>query len=129
MNVFRGLVFVGGVVVAVAASACARPAESLEDEAVPETVDMLDEQDEGTSYNGWTQTAQAWADYCAYDTPSMAHTLSRSYGDSTRGGGACHPAKRSRARSSSAASLAGARPSSATRRAYRAWRGALSWFA
>jgi hypothetical protein len=65
--------------------ACA--AEPEVTESVPEsTLDRLEEQDIGGGYNGWTQGVFAFSEGSSI---YVEHTLSRSSGDTTRGGGAC----------------------------------------
>jgi hypothetical protein len=64
-------------------------AQELESGEAPEaTSDLLDLRDEGTSYNGWSQNP-----FYSHSYSSNSHTwgiaFSRSYGDSTRGGGTC----------------------------------------
>jgi hypothetical protein len=76
-----------GAVFAASVSACA--AEPLHDREAPETtLESLDEADQGTSYNGWSQSVYASYNWCM-SVGSFDHTLSRSSGDSTRGGGGC----------------------------------------
>jgi hypothetical protein len=67
--------------------ACAAPTTS-EADAPEAALDSVSEQDEGASYNGWTQVGGG-----SYGLDSgswgFSHVLQRSYGDNTRGGGAC----------------------------------------
>jgi hypothetical protein len=51
--------------------------------------DALDTSDYGTSYNGWTQYLFSQYDVCGVNQNYIQHTMGRSYGDATRGGGAC----------------------------------------
>jgi hypothetical protein len=54
--------------------------------------DDLDLRDQGTSYNGWTQSISGSTFfYSAYGDWSFTanHTMTRTSGDATRGGGAC----------------------------------------
>jgi hypothetical protein len=76
---------------AVAVSACAAepaPEDEGAEATLPE-LDSLAEQDVGASWNGWTQNTIAG--YCidiAWQQWAY-HELVRSYGDNSRGGGAC----------------------------------------
>jgi hypothetical protein len=87
MNAFHRVVvsFIVGAGVALSACASETPAE---DDAPLALNDAIDPRDEGTSYNGWTQFADAYYDQCAslYGVRSI---LTRSSGDWTRGGGVC----------------------------------------
>jgi hypothetical protein len=71
---------------AIALTACT--AEPSGSEAPDAVLDSLDESDEGASWNGWTQSHSGWL-YAYLSFTQVSHTLSRSFGDNTRGGGAC----------------------------------------
>jgi hypothetical protein len=70
-------------------SACASTEAPAEADAPEATLDdAIDERDEGTSYNGWTQTADVRLNLFV-NAYIMTHTFTRSSGDATRGGGGC----------------------------------------
>jgi hypothetical protein len=74
-------------VVAVVVGCAKSPAET--DDGAPDVaLDVLDVQDEGVTYNGWTQSITGTC-LTSINAESADHTLTRSSGDSTRGGGAC----------------------------------------
>jgi hypothetical protein len=74
-------------------SACT--GEPVSEEQTPDTsLDVLDEQDQGTSYNGWTQAVSGVYLNTYGGIITVHHTLSRSYGDATRGGGGCFVVRR-----------------------------------
>jgi hypothetical protein len=89
MNPFSKMVFVCAIAGAVGASACtAEPETSEEGNAPLATLDSMDETDEGTSYNGWSQDPYMINQlFCGNFV--LGHQLIQSYGDATRGGGAC----------------------------------------
>jgi hypothetical protein len=76
-----------GVLAALAVTACA--AETAPTNEAPEaSLDTLDSEDEGTSYNGWSQ--HVWGTlYVNTYYATINSGFTRSYGDATRGGGAC----------------------------------------
>jgi hypothetical protein len=76
----------GFVVLALAVSACA----GSSNEGVAPEVDSegLDGQDNGATWNGWTQTP-LWRIDLPNDNMEIRHTFTRSSGDATRGGGMC----------------------------------------
>jgi hypothetical protein len=74
-------------IVATLFSACA--AQPVEDSEAPDTTfSTVDEQDEGTSFNGWTQSVSGSVE-AGFGLTYFEHTFSRSSGDATRGGGGC----------------------------------------
>jgi hypothetical protein len=87
MNIVKRTGFIG--MIAMAAAACAaQPAD--EGNAPDVASDSVDEQDQGYVYNGWSQIS--WYEYnaCGNYPHSASQWLSRSYGDASRGGGACY---------------------------------------
>jgi hypothetical protein len=87
MKAVKGIGVAGMIAFGVVACA-AQPAN---EENAPEIVsDSVDEQDEGYSYNGWQQIAWYEWNYCSQAPNSASQTFVRSYGDATRGGGACY---------------------------------------
>jgi hypothetical protein len=80
---------------------CSASPEPTDDDAPGVETDSVSEQDEGASYNGWTQAPGGhittyiypWGDsYSEID--AIGGTFSRSSGDSTRGGGSCFVTRR-----------------------------------
>jgi hypothetical protein len=70
-------------------TACAaEPAEVAAADAPEIETDSVSSQDEGTSYNGWAQDPYGILQFC-YGNLVLGSYLGRSYGDETRGGGAC----------------------------------------
>jgi hypothetical protein len=98
--------FFGIAAIAVAASACATE-NTDESDAPIASLEALEERDEGTSYNGWTQSLAAEV-YTVMGISVFNHTLTRSYGDATRGGGACFVTSTGSSCSSDATCLASA---------------------
>jgi hypothetical protein len=89
MNRMEKLVF--GCLVSVVASVSACTAEhSTEEDAPIVASETLGAADEGASYNGWTQSVYLRDEWCDGDPAYMAHSLTRTSGDDTRGGGACY---------------------------------------
>jgi hypothetical protein len=87
--------FVGKAILACAfataafATACAGKETGTDGDAPDLALDALEQADMGDTYNGWTQTLTYACDMCRAEDDVMQHTFTRSYGDSTRGGGAC----------------------------------------
>ena len=80
----------GLVAATVALMACASDTTNV---AAPEVdVDVLEAQTEGTTYNGWTQSAVGHVGM-QFNQWRIDHTFTRSSGDSTRGGGGCYVRK------------------------------------
>jgi hypothetical protein len=59
-----------------------------EADAPAANADALDENDEGTSFNGWTQAISGICDL-GIGVTTWSQTLTRASGDATRGGGSC----------------------------------------
>lgn len=76
-----------GMVFALGMASCAAEGQG-EGTAPAADVAGVDALDEGTSYNGWTQSMVAEI-YPAMNFTRFEHTFTRSYGDATRGGGGC----------------------------------------
>lgn len=57
-------------------------------DAPESTLDALDAQDEGFSWNGWSHWPDGTLDTFTYQAV-VKNTFTRSYGDATRGGGVC----------------------------------------
>jgi hypothetical protein len=80
---------------------CSASPEPTNDDAPVVETDSVSAQDEGASYNGWSQApighittyVYPWGDSYA-EIDSFGGTFSRSYGDSTRGGGSCFVTRR-----------------------------------
>jgi hypothetical protein len=77
------------MVVAAVVGAAGCSVEASTEEASSADLDGLDPSDEGTNYNGWTQFLTYDFDRSFQQINSITHTLSRSSGDATRGGGGC----------------------------------------
>jgi hypothetical protein len=77
------VVFLGA---AVGVSACG---EGSAAEQAPDAIETIETTDVGTTYDGWTQSPSGTV-YVNMGFGTVEHTLTRSYGDSTRGGGACY---------------------------------------
>jgi hypothetical protein len=75
-----------GVAGLLGAGCAADPASNTEAPSV--ATDTTDVADEGDSYAGWSQTPYLYIPMCGGQAYIM-HTLTRSSGDSTRGGGGC----------------------------------------
>jgi hypothetical protein len=79
--------FVGLGAIAVSV-ACTAAVPNGDVDFTSDTDDSLAAMDVGTSYNGWTQSVSGT--YCSMSgARTLNHTLSRSSGDTTRGGGGC----------------------------------------
>jgi hypothetical protein len=83
----NGVGVVAGIVGCAVLSACS-PETSAEEIAPSALLDELSDLDQGTSYNGWTQSVTATY-YAMCGTTWGRHRLTRSSGDATRGGGTC----------------------------------------
>jgi hypothetical protein len=88
VKAIRNLSLAGAVTTAIAVSACASEAPESS-EAPTATMDQLEAADEGDSFNGWTQSGLVFVDLWQYSNNYIYHNFARSFGDSTRGGGAC----------------------------------------
>jgi hypothetical protein len=90
MNAFKKTGLVSMLLAGIGVTACAAEPTNEQEENAPEAVlDAADSQDEGTEYNGWSQSMFFTVQICV-SGGGAAHTLTRSYGDATRGGGACY---------------------------------------
>jgi hypothetical protein len=92
MLVSAKMAVVLGIVSATTVVACSSETVSAGDAPAVES-DAIDERDEGTSYDGWSQFAIVIEDCYPGEGGywgQLQHTLSRSSGSSTRGGGACN---------------------------------------
>jgi hypothetical protein len=63
-------------------------AEQEQDDAPVATLDTAGEADEGTAWDGWTQSAAGNVSF-GLGLTDFSHTLTRSSGDAIRGGGGC----------------------------------------
>jgi hypothetical protein len=91
MKRFDTLVLVTSVVTALTASACANEVHEDDTSTAPTaSLDTLEDQDQGTSYNGWAQISQLMLDYCWPSEMTLWHELKRTSGDASRGGGGCY---------------------------------------
>lgn len=75
--------------IALATLGVAGCAATSNEEAPDVTLDSAEALDEGTYWDGWTQTPYAYVEPNA-STFTIQHTLQRSWGDATRGGGSCY---------------------------------------
>jgi hypothetical protein len=88
MNMIRSVATATGLAAALCATACTAERADENADAPSIASETLDERDEGTTYNGWSQYAFGqWELYSSVFY--VASWLNRSSGDATRGGGTC----------------------------------------
>lgn len=110
MNGVKGMFVLATAVAAVGLSVVGCAAEPQIANA-PEVDDLgVAEADEGWAYNGWSQVL-SYTIWLGSQYPEWRQTLTRSFGDSTRGGGACSVIVTSTACSSDALCVSNAQAS------------------